>query len=158
MGDRVSVTLTVPTEYAEAIKRIYRDERFEDDFSQSDELCCFEFEEVNYGDLPKLDQLKDLGIAYDSEWGKGGNFAEGSKHLRFDIHGVYIEAETDAFSDYIWAESIGKILKGASSMVFKFTAISEIYTKHMEREKNLSWENQVEFGKLYRVNKLISPT
>lgn len=157
MGDRTSVTLTVPLEYSAEVRKLYADEEL-DDSNESKDLISFTFQDVNYGELPELDKLKELGIAFDSEWQKGGDFDSGSKHLRFDIHGVPIEAELTPFSHYIYADDIGKILKGAGSMVFKLTAISQIYTIYADQQKNLSWANQVEFGKLYRVNKLISPT
>lgn len=147
MGDRTSVTLRVLASQAEQTEAFTEGEKFE--FRDGEECSELIFNGVNYGELWILDDLKNAGIAYDSEWGHGGNYGPGTASCRFTAEGEAIEK---SISDDNLNPDIYELLK----LIDEPAVLRQFILDHEERTSTLSWDNQEEYGKLYQTKKLIS--
>lgn len=153
MGDRVSVTLTVLASQAKEAEALF------DDWSASTEeeyplhntdVKDFTFDEVNYGQLEFRDALKKAGIAYDVAWEKGHEFGKGTEYCRFDEKG---EAA-------VWEQYEGDEDPPITALMERIDQPDELIKyirSHHERHQYPSWDNQEDFGKIYRARLLIQP-
>lgn len=152
MGDRTYVSLYVPIaceeETIKVIKAAWGEFNIE---NKTETLCAFGFEEVNYGELDFLPQLKERGIAYDSDWGSGGSYGAGSEMLRFTPEG---EAKCITVYDEDRGIDICKLM----SVLEDHAALKKVILEEAQNKVPLPWDNQVEYGKIYRTRKLIDPT
>lgn len=147
MEDRTSVTLYVLTSQKERVKVI--SDSFEE-LEEDGDLTYFYFWDVNYGELPFLNELMDAGIAFDSCWCAGGDYGSGTKSCRFtpagelDVREVYETQENPPLSVLM-------------SLIDSPNQLREYIIQHRDKVTPLSWDNQEEYGKLHRTKKLISP-
>lgn len=158
MGDRTSVTLYVPSAlFAEAKKIVEEYDGKADEENvlphpNIPENCAyFFFEEVNYGELHCLPHLVAAGIAYDSDWASGDEYESGSEHVRFTPDG---ELKNSA----VYLSDVGVSLLELLENLEDHEKLKNIILEHKERTVPLPWDNQVEYGKLYRTIQLIAPT
>lgn len=91
MGDRSSVNLQIRIEQRAAAEKIMGRDAFHDHYPHGEECYEYEFAEVNYGTLDFLDEFVQAGIAYDSNWGAGGEYAAGTEAVRFNEEGVMLQ-------------------------------------------------------------------
>ena len=147
MGDRTSVTLSIPTVLIETALPFldnYQDE------SNSETLSYFTYYEVNYGELDFLCHLIAAGIPFDSEWCAGSEYGAGCKSCRFTPEGEEIINE-------IYDDGRNPCHTSLMALIDNPSALRAYILAHDERIKVLPWDNQVEYGKLYRTKQLINP-
>lgn len=147
MGDRTTVTLSfLESQQDEALKHFDCD---------AEEAWCDEpfayhrFEEVNYGTLRFIDKLKAAGIAYESEWDGGYEYGPGIKSVRFTADGDVVEKE-------IYNSECSIDVHDLMALLDKPEELKELITSTHQAISVLSWDNQEEYGKLYRAKMLIS--
>ena len=158
MGDRTSVTLTVPTIYKDAAMAVFaaNEASPEDSFENGGgvnaqnphNLHCFCFYEVNYGTLQFLDDLMKAGIPFDSDWGSGSEYGPGCETCRFTDEGEAIRKEV---SD----DSKNPDLKSLMDIIDDHAALKRVIEARYEEVTSLPWDNQIENSKRYRLKQLI---
>lgn len=150
MGDRTDVTLRVLASHKERAEALFDSLPSAKD-QEGDEHFLFFFDEVNYGDLLCLDDLIEAGIPFDSEWGPGGNYGAGTRYCRFTPEG-------ECICKSIYDEEINPDLYSLMGLIDQPDALREFILHHNEKISTLPWENQEEFGKIYQIKQLISPS
>lgn len=146
MGDRTSVVLTVLTAQAEACKA-FIGEHYEEEIQE--EFTIRSFDEVNYGVLDGLSELRELGIAYDSEWGQGSEYCSGCESCRFTPEGeIVILTVAD--------DDINPPIDRLLALIDDAEGLRKYILKHKENTTALPWDSQEAYGKLYRATQLIS--
>lgn len=148
MGDRTTVTLTVPNEYVDTVEQI--SEAQEREITLDSELTYLTYYEVNYGELHFLKKLKEQGIPYDSAWCDGDEYGPGTKSLRFTPEGEAIEME-------LYDDDANPEMGALMGRIDDPVALRQYILDHQASRQVLPWDNQVEYGKLYRVRQLITP-
>lgn len=153
MCDRTHVTLTVPKACSSDAERIMEEEGYSFDEGPeelADDRELYQFWEVNYDTLPFLDALQAAGIAFDSEWGAGGDYSAGCESLRFTPEGE--------------AQRIELFEGGENPSIHALMAVIDypqqlraFILEHKEATTPLPWDHQAEYGKLYRARQLIAP-
>lgn len=147
MGDRTYVTLSVLSAHKEQVTALSED-TYNSDWEQPTKHY-FVFGEVNYGELDFLDKLQDAGIAYDSEWEAGSEYGSGGEHCRFTAEGEIVLKE-------IYDSEINPNLTQLISLIDQPEALRNFILHHKEQITTLPWDNQEEYGKLYRTKQLIA--
>jgi len=154
MGDRTSVTLYFLASQKEKVDAILEDlgeEPQTQDVTAEDgqKLCAYYYDEVNYGTLEFLPELRAAGIAHESAWDSGGDFDEGDEYCRFTKEGgclikTVIESERSISIEIMM------------TMIHQPNALVD-YIKARNEELNvLPWTNQAEYGPTYQAMQLIS--
>jgi hypothetical protein len=159
MGDRTSVTLTIPSVYKEAALAIFEREEDQpnDSFHNSEAtnnphfLCHFTWYEVNYGTLPHLDALEKAGIPFESDWDSGSEYGPGTETCRFTPDG-------DAVRKEVANEYLNPDLSRLIALLDEPEALKKYILDHKEKVTSLPWDDQVEYGKRYRLKQLIAHT
>lgn len=146
MGDRTQVVLLVLLEHADVVRAIYKNE-FEESWL-GDTLATFTFQEINYGTLHDLIKLQEMGIPYNSVWSAGDDYDEGGEYLRFTPEGDICYKEL-----YVSDENppLNKLLELLDSP----EKLREFILTFKEKVSILPWDNQEEYGKIYRAKQLI---
>lgn len=161
MGDRTNVTLTILASQAKEAGKImgYLPEK------SSGVLTEFFFDEVNYGELDELPLLQGAGIAYDSDWGSGGEYREGCQSCRFSPEGEMEITEVYAGEENVSIDKLMTIIEKndpdseeAADHSALYQELETLILDHHAKVTPRSWENQEEYGKIYRTRQLISPT
>ena len=154
MGDRTYVYLYVPAELFEQAKEIaikHDGEPNEED-SLNDEVLYMGFEEVNYGELGCIKELQSAGIAYDMDWAKGSEYEEGVQYCRFTETGDVTLKTINGSDYYIDPSVLEDVIKKHNSL----DAVKDFLKRHNEAVNPPSWDNQVEYGKIYSTKQLIA--
>lgn len=149
MGDRSYVTLSVLKSQAELAKAFMDYEPNDEGNFDGDRCTYFSFEEVNYGELEFLDALQAAGIAYLSEWEGGSEYGPGCTSCRFTAEG---EAIIKSFDD----SEINPHLHNLMELINQPKQLRNYILAHKELRTILPWDNQEEYGKLYRTTMLIN--
>jgi len=149
MGDRTYVTLWVKTVHADEVRPFADKEGYADEGTYEDSTS-FGFEEVNSGELSFLEELEKLGIAYDSSWEPGSEYGAGTSSARFTPEGV-LQIKEIYDSDY------NPRLQELMKLINSPDALKAYILQHQKEVTSLPWDNQVEYGKLYRAACLINP-
>lgn len=149
MGDRTNVTLTVLASQKGKAEALFDGELPQTDY-ENGILWEFNFDEVNYGNLPFLKELKDNGIAYNSHWMDGGEYNEGTTSVRFTEEGKLVEKSVYAKNVNPDLESLVKLMDNPGALVY-------FIKWHQERVTPLPWDKQEEYGKLYQMMNLLVP-
>ena len=148
MGDRTSVALRVLTSQVERVKEIIKGEYYETDYYDPD-LTIFDFDEVNYGELPFLQKLEKAGIPYNSRWGKGDDYGSGETVCRFTPEGEALVVELCDAEDNPRIASLLERLDKPEELV-------QYILDYVGSRKVYPWDNQEDYGKLYRMKQLIT--
>ena len=146
MGDRTWVEIIVLNESASLVKEILGDYVEIDERSS---FTSFFFQEVKYGCVEEQDQLTERGIPYNYEWGTGDSYNPGSKYIRFTPEGNLQHIE---YYDNERNPSLEKLLE----LVPKPKELAEYVQQYANNITPLPWDNQVEYGKIFRTLQLIS--
>lgn len=149
MSDRSNVYLTVLNEHADQVLQLFA--HTIQGSEKEDHLCIFEMGEKSYGQLDGLKKLEAAGIAYDSSWDAEFEYEEGVSSLRFKPNG-----EAAHFTIYESAQSIR--IATLMTMINDFDTLASFI---LEADKGItvpSWDNQLEYAKLFRAQQLIAPT
>lgn len=150
MGDRVWVNFTCLPEHREQVLEIAENSEGTPAEDDSDEnLCYLAFEEVNYGTLSFLGELRDVGIAYDSCWEAGAEFSKGTESCRFTEDGGI-----QTLSIYEGGEnpSINQLI----ALIDQPQALRAFILQHQADTSPLPWDNQVEYGKRYLAKQMLT--
>jgi hypothetical protein len=150
MGDRTTVYLDVLVSQAEAAEDLFNYEP-QDTRENGDQFIEFEFHEVNHGTLDFLNDLEKAGIAYDSSWSRGDEYGPGTKFCRFTADGEVI-----SFDRY--DGEINPDMNCLMRLIDDPVALREAILSHHRETTPLPWDNQEEYGKLYRTKQLINPS
>jgi hypothetical protein len=151
MGDRTSVTLSVPVEQLSAALEIL--ERYDgvpESEEENDLSVDLQFSEVNYGDLRSEAHLTAAGIAWMKSWGPGGDYNAGTAWTMFNEHGDLIKF---TYSD----ESAEETLRPYFDLLDEPEALIQALRIEKAKMTPPAWDNQVEYGKRYRTRNLIDP-
>lgn len=153
MGDRTDVTLTVLETDREATINIIESAghwslSIYKGNANSRCFCYFEFEEVNYGELPFLNLLVQAGIPFDSSWEYGAEYAPGTTSCRFLDNG-HAQVKNNIPSD----PSIA-----ITALLARIDKPAELIQYIRDKEDEfavLPWDNQEENKKTYRTLRLL---
>lgn len=149
MGDRTYVCLTVLSHFHDQVLHVFKDNLNESNITYGKEFSHFDFYDVNYGELPHLDELQDLGIAFDSEWEAGSEYGPGITFCRFtpegdiQLHSMENEAKNPSMEALI-------------ARIDDPEDLRQYILEHKKLVTPLSWNKQVEYGQLYRAKQLIN--
>jgi hypothetical protein len=150
MGDRTTVYLDVLVSQAEAAKKLF-DYGSQDEYLNGEGFIEFVFTEINHGTLDFLSKLQEAGIAYDSSWSPGNEYGAGANFCRFTADGEVIcfdRYDSEAHPD----------LSCLMTRIDDPIALREYILEHHKNVTPLPWDNQEEYGKLYRTKQLINPS
>lgn len=150
MGDRTYVTLSILTAQVKAAEQIITNDYDEKQtYGDNGILTYYTYSQVNYGELDFLDALEVAGIAYTSEWGPGSEFGAGAKTCRFTKDGAVFVKE-------IYDTELNPDMGGLLERIDNYQQLKDYILQHKERTSVLPWDNQIEYGKLYRTHQLIA--
>lgn len=168
MSDRCSVSLYIREDQAEAFEAIPETERIEEDRmicpmsivnNETQTEALYEYDEVNYGELKFLPILQAQGIAYEAHWCSGSEYEEGIEYCRFTKEGE-LDLKIIYTSDRGPAgiELIKCLNDGVYTNEQRLDRISKIIRVWEKTVTILPWDNQIEYGRIYRTVQLILPT
>lgn len=149
MGDRTYVTLEVPKELKHAAEALFNEDTNEDGENIAEGTHWFGFSEVNHGALEFLEALQDQGIPYNSSWEAGSEYGPGTDSCRFTPEGIMVNKE-------IYESSLSIPLVVLLSYIDKPDQLIKYILAHEEVVAVLPWDNQVEYGKRYRLRQLVT--
>lgn len=156
MGDRVSTTLTVLKEHQQRAIELIKPEEGEpsyiDDHSE-EHIVRLSYDEVNYGTIDNLELLIQEGIPYSFSWGSGGEFNEGQQDVRFSPEGQLLHTGEDLEWPSVLLDGLKLQLDKATSLEQAKQLLQDSLAKHVP----ISWDNQAEYGRLYRATQLLQP-
>lgn len=148
MGCYTHVELAVPEGAAKAAQALF-DEEADEDLGSSEGVTRFSFAEVNYANLAFIPLLREHGIAYDSRWDEMSEYSAGVESCRFTEAG---EIQVKEISD----DSLSIPLVQLKEYIDKPEQLRKFILAHEESITVLPWDNQVEYGKRYRLRQLIT--
>lgn len=148
-NDTTAVTLSVLSSQAEAAKRLFDTSADEEGIFGTE--ACFTFYDVNYGELRFLPELVKAGIAYDSDWERGDQYKAGTESIRFRPDGT-VENKT------IYEGDLAAPLCELLPLIDNHDELKKYILIRQEHFAVLPWDNQEEYGKLYRTIQLINPS
>ena len=147
MGDRTWVEITVLKESLDQIKEIFSD-FYDIEIVEGDYLASLHFDEVNNGCVEEQDDLTEKGIPYNYEWGTGDNYNPGSKYIRFTPEGDLQHIE-------YYENELNPPLEKLLELVDQPEKMAQYVRQYSAEKTPLPWDNQVEYGKIYRARQLI---
>lgn len=145
MGDRTWVEIVVINETLDQVKSILPDDA---EVTIGEYFTAFYFREVNQGCIDEQDELTNVGIPYNYEWGNGDNYDAGSKYIRFTPDGQLVHIE-------YYESEINPPLEKLLELVSTPKELAEFVQQYANEKTPLPWDNQVEYGKIYRTRQLI---
>lgn len=155
MGVYTYVTLSVLSIFKKDVENIVRNTIYDmEDTLSKDLILSFYFNDVSNGELDFLPELQKLGIAYDSKWEREYDIEEGGEYFRFTSTG-------ESIIKTIYESDKSVSLKYLQDILIKENPLEELeylVTNTLKDLAVLPWDNQEEYGKLYRVNQLLLPT
>ena len=147
MGDRTWVAITVLKESLDQVKEIFSD-FYDIEIVEGDYLASLHFDEVNNECVEEQDDLTEKGIPYNYEWGIGDNYDPGSKYIRFTPKGDLQHIE-------YYANELNPPLEKLLELVDQPEKMAQYVRQYSAEKTPLPWDNQVEYGKIYRARQLI---
>ena len=160
MGDKTTVDLDVPALHKSVVSKFLIPFLFPtvNTTPMDHGVIRFTIDEVNYGDLPFLEELQKLGIAFHQYWESGSEYTAGERSLRFTEEGVAIHRSffQSDIADQV-EDALAKYDPQLSDQELgaQFRLLCESIKAQTE---TLPWDYQVEYGKLYRTRQLIDPS
>jgi hypothetical protein len=145
MGDRTYVTIQIPKECLETAIGCLPGFDFK---TEMDDSVLLEFSEINYGELEEFTDLIALGIPCDYEWGNGSEYGSGRKYLRFTPEGEMRLVE-------YYDEDYNPPLYSLMERIDNPEELVKFIKEHKEEVTPLPWDNQVEYGKIFRARQLL---
>ena len=147
MGDRTSVYLRILACHKELVEKYIEDA--EGPPEEVRNFLQYAFYDVNYGNLPFLDDMGNAGIPYDATWESGDQYGEGTQSGRFTHEGVFVDKT-------VYGSAQGVPLDALIPILDDHAALIECIKKCQEEITVIPWDNQEEYSKLYRARKLIN--
>lgn len=146
---RVIVYLTFPIECEEIVRAAAVDWKEPCDVHKSGDLYLWAYDEVKNGQLPFLKALQDQGVPFNSEWEGDFDFDKGTLYCRFTENGERILKTVYDLDFYIGIYKLNCNRDDHEKLKHLIDCAND--TIHV-----LSWDHQVEYGKRYLANKLIT--
>ena len=147
MSTRVSVDLTVLLSQKEAAIAIFGKDEFDDAWLVENRQCLT-FHEISNGQLRFLPKLEAAGIAYDAVCEASSEWSSCHDSCRFTPEGESITKElSEAYNN----PSMHELMQLLDKPDVLITYIKD----HAEKRFVLPWDNQEQYGKLYRTRQLI---
>lgn len=148
MGDRTWVEIVVLKESLPQVKEVLNLLNAEGEITEGDELVSIYFDHVNYGHIDEQDKLTNSGIPYNYEWGNGDDYEAGSKHIRFTPEGELVHIE-------YYESEINPPIEKLLELADQPEELAQYVRKYSAENTPLPWDNQVEYGKIYRTRQLL---
>lgn len=147
MGDRTWVRLEILSVQKEAADEIVDTwDTEEDDHGVVHTYC---YDEVNYGTLDCLEELKNAGIAFDSCWGEGAEYGAGTSSYRFTPDGGVITKE-------VYDSELNPDMLELMRRIDDPVALRQYLLDHQEKTFVPPLEDsQVAYGKRYQLLRLV---
>lgn len=148
MHNNVYVTLQVLNEHYKQIKELICEEASEEYEFDDAKFILMHFEEVRYGELSGLSEVRNAGFPYDSSWTRGEDFSPGTEFCRYDDEGncivksVYEDIENPNISDLL-------------KLIDDPVKLRQLILDHKERNAVMSWSTQTYNSKIARTRALI---
>lgn len=149
MGDRTTVDLYVPSSLKKLAESLFGREGPANEEADEAGLASFTFIEVGYGELHFLKALFEHGIAYDSCWSAGDDYGAGSISCRFDAKGEVTFKE-------VYNSDANPNLGVCIKLIDKPAELRQYILDHQRQQEHPSWDNQVEYGRIFLTKQLIS--
>lgn len=149
MGDRTWVEIVVLKESLPQVKEVLDLLNDEGEITEKGELVSIYFDEVNDGRIDEQDELTNVGIPYNYEWGNGDNYDAGSKYIRFTPEGQLVHIE-------YYESEINPPLEKLLELLDKPKELVQYIQQYSDDKTPLPWDNQVEYGKRYRTLQLLN--
>lgn len=157
MSDRTRVYLTIADEHVVTLEQIIKmpdylnewDATLETDEGSDGKRTIFNFDDVNYGTLDFLPELLARGIAYESSWCAGDEYTEGTEYCRFYEDGT-------ATTIQVYNDEINPHLPTLMTLLDTPDLLIDFIKVHNKRVTPPSWDNQIEYGKLYQTHQLLT--
>lgn len=148
MSHGIKVTLWVLNAHAEIVRKLSEDTYWPADTEEThDGTTYFEYGEAGVASLPFLDSLLAQGISYDNDWIQD-DLCGGSKCQRFTSQGESV------YKDLYNAHSNPDI-EALLNRIDKPMELRNYILEHMASRLILPWDNQEQYGQLYRARRLI---
>ena len=148
MGDRTWVEIVVLKESLPQVKEVLDLLDGEAHITEGDKLAAIYFDEVNYGNLEEQEKFSKHGIPYNYEWGNGDDYEAGRKYIRFTPEG---EVKHIEYYDSEYNPPIEKLLELSD----KPEELAQYVRQYSAEITPLPWDNQVEYGKIFRARQLL---
>lgn len=149
--DSSTVTLTMLASQRDAAEALFEYQSAEDSEGVDGQWVHI-FYEVPIGEPPFLKALRAAGIAFDNSWSAGNEYSEGTISCRFTPQGECILKE-------IYDNCINPPMNHLLDLIDKPVQLRAFILNHKEEMSVLDLdENQVEYGKLFRMHQLIGST
>ena len=158
MAEYFACWLKIPEEFQEQIEQIVSEKYNYDVYlvETKPRILEYLFDEIKWGELSFLDDLHEMGIPF--------NFSNDDSDdcrfikCRFTPDGEmilqdYLESDTKIDAD-TFIDEIDK----CKTPEQKLDYINRLYISCSNILNHLPWDNQIEYGKLYRTRKLIEPS
>ena len=145
MGDTTHVAIQIPQECLETAIQCLPSFNYK---AKMNDFIILEFSEVNYGELEEFEELIALGIPCDYEWGKGSEYGSGRKYIRFTPEG---EIQLIEYYDKDRNPDLNMLLY----LLGTPEKLAAFIRQYHAAITPLPWDNQVEYGKIYRTRQLL---
>jgi hypothetical protein len=149
MSDRTTVFLTLPKLLIKLAVPLFKDPPSDSNLTMNLDYVTYTFEDCNYGELRFADKLTEQGIPHNREWDSGDEYSAGVETVRFTSEG-----KVQRITIYDGSRSID--IDTLVELINNYEDLKEyILTKQKENEV-LPWDNQIEYGRIYRARRLIT--
>lgn len=149
MGDRCDVYITIPEEYHGKVDHILAPT---DHWVTVHGLAEYLMVEVNYANIEAETQaLIREGIPHSWYWTAGGDYDSGKGYVRFTPEGEVIYFDYDDPQTNPNVDEVIKLVETKTS-----EEVLEYLRKYKAKYSPQSWDNQVEYGKVYKLKQLVS--
>lgn len=148
MSDETWVEIVVLKESLPQVKEVLNLLEDEGEIVEGVELASIYFYAVNNGCIDEQDELTDSGIPYNYEWGNGDNYDAGSKYIRFTSEGEVKHIE-------YYESEINPPIEKLLELVDQPEKMAQYVQQYSAEKTPLPWDNQVEYGKIYRTHQLL---
>ena len=149
MGDRCDVYIQIPAEYKDQVTHILDPTQHWETVHGLAEFCI---PEVNYANIEAETQaLTREGIPHSWYWTPGGGYDSGKGYVRFTAEGEVIYHD---YSDPDVNPCIDHVIKLLETKTSE--EVLEYLREYKAKYSPQSWDNQVEYGKVYKLKQLVS--
>lgn len=148
MGDRVYVSLKVLKEHFKEARKLINETTSDVYETEDKKHVLLNYEEINYGELDGLSNLRKAFIPYDSTWEAGLEFGRGTEYCRFNDDGESIIKE-------IFDEDLNPQIEDLLALINDPEALRQWILDHNARNAVLDWNTQMHNTKIARTRALI---
>lgn len=147
MSESTWVEIVILKESLDQVKEIFSD-FYILEITEDENFASLYFHEINDGYIEEQDELTLQGIPYNYEWGMGYEFDGGYKYIRFTPEGEVVHIE-------YYVTEVNPPLEGLSELLDTPKELVGYIRNFIKERTPLPWDNQVEYGKIYRARQLL---